>query len=1016
MAPRYRKLIRDHISEIAARDGQQLDVFSITAEPAFDLLLARKLVEESAEVLDALMKSDRQALLLELADLRTVIDTIATRAGIKPKEIIEAVANKLNQRGGFKQRLVLQEKSPRPVRLFAGGSTSLLETLRHELSICRAASFAVSFVMDSGLDAIEGAIRAALLRGIPIRLLTTDYLDVTSPTALRRLIQLHGNLDVRAFSHSARSFHPKAYLFDHGNGDGRAYVGSANLSRSGLTTGVEWTWMIRSTDLGHPMDELFGEFDTLFESSDSSVISPSWIDQYEARRRPHTESDAEIFRSVSSPSPRPVQQLALAELSRLRLEGERRAMVIAATGLGKTWLAAFDVRGFSKVLFICHREELLQQASKAFAVVHPKKSIGFAIGNQFEIDCDLVFGTIQTLSKQKSLEDPRLASFDYIVIDEFHHAAASSYTTLLDRLYPQFLLGLTATPYRGDNRDLYALCNGNVAYKIQLFEAIAMGWLCPFRYLGIADTIDYDASLIKRSGSGYDEKRLSERYRDPARTKLIVDRFLEHKGQAALGFCVSIEHAEFMASAFTNEGIKALALHSQSPSGDRASAIERLELGKISIIFTVDLFNEGVDIPCVDLVLFLRPTESMTVFLQQLGRGLRLHDRKKQLTVIDLIGNYRNVQIKLPFLVGLNDEDPESLKQAMDKVRRWIQHGERPADIPATIEIEIDEIAVDRLEQALRDGDSRKKQLAEAFAEVTRSLGRRPSLSELDLRGRFAAAHYLSRTGWGSWYGTLKSLAALTPEEIEVERVCGEFLKEIETTALTRSYKMVVLQAMLDRGALPGNVSLPDLMAHFREHFSKETNYAELVGTRIENVTHVANEVLGQYIVDNPLNAWIGGNTRRPSQWFSYDPAPKRFQYTGPRPEQLECFKDAVSERVRYRLMQYRHRKYAADRYAKVIPNNSGACIMIGKDRTDGLPRSGWHLVDTGHEYLYAKFASIAVNVIKSRPVESIDEPNIIVEVLKALFNDVDLLDFRRAYRMRFVKAAGQDAWLMVPT
>ena len=238
-------------------------------------------------------------------------------------------------------------------------------------------------------------------------------------------------------------------------------------------------------------------------------------------------------------------------------------MVIAATGLGKTWLAAFDVRGFSKVLFICHREELLQQAAKSFAVVHPKKSIGFAIGNQFEIDCDLVFGTIRTLSKQKSLEDPRLASFDYIVIDEFHHAAASSYTTLLDRLYPQFLLGLTATPYRGDNRDLYALCNGNVAYKIQLFEAIAMGWLCPFRYLGIADTIDYDASLIKRSGSGYDEKRLSERYRDPARTKLIVDRFLEHKGQAALGFCVSIEHAEFMASAFTNKGIKALALHSQ---------------------------------------------------------------------------------------------------------------------------------------------------------------------------------------------------------------------------------------------------------------------------------------------------------------------------------------------------------------------------------------------------------------------------------------------------------------------
>jgi superfamily II DNA or RNA helicase/HKD family nuclease len=1018
MASRYRKLIRDRIPEIASREGRVLDVEPALGESSFDLLLARKLVEESAEVHDALIIRDRQALISELADLQTLIDTIATRAGIGPEEIIDAATIKFAQRGVFDQRLVLKETQPRPARLHAGRNTSLLDTLRHELSICRAASFAVSFVMDSGLDALEGAIRAALLRGIPIRLLTTDYLDVTSPHALRRLIQLHGNLDVRAFSHPAKSFHPKAYLFDHGDGDGRAFVGSANLSRSGLSAGVEWTWTIRSTDLGHPMDELFGEFDALFESGYSTVISPTWIDQYEARRTPRTESDAEQSSAITTPpEPRPVQLLALAELARLRSDGEQRAMVIAATGLGKTWLAAFDARGFKKVLFIAHRDELLRQAERAFAAVHPDKTIGFAIGEQLDLDCDLVFGTVQTMSRQRALQDARLASFDYVVIDEFHHAAAPSYAKLLDRLRPHFLLGLTATPYRGDNRDLYALCDGNVAYKIQLFEAISMGWLCPFRYLGIADPIDYDASLLNASRSGYDEERLSERYRNAARTDLIIERYVEHRGRAALGFCVSIDHAEFMAGAFTNHGISALALHSGSSREDRESAIKRLESGDLSILFTVDLFNEGVDIPCVDLVLFLRPTESMTVFLQQLGRGLRLHEGKTRLTVIDLIGNYRNVQIKLPFLVGLDDDDPATLKQALEKVRTWVHYGERPAGLPPSIEIELDEISVDRLERALREGDTRKKQLADAFAEVVRSLGRRPTLSELDLRGRFSASHYLKATGWGSWYTTLKALDSLTAEENETERVCGEFLKEIEDTPMTRSYKMVVLQAMLERGALPGDLPLEDLVTHFRAHFSNEANRGEVLGTRIEDITHVASDVIGRYIVDNPVNAWIGGNTGQPSPWFTYDSGQARFRYTGPRPEHRTCFLDAVEERVAYRLMQYRQRRYAAGRHVKVVPNGAGACIMLGKDASDGLPRgSGWQLIRSGDEYFYAKFASIAINVIKRRPVDFNDEPNLIVEVLKTLFNDVDLLQFNRAYRMTIVKETGEASWRMVPT
>jgi hypothetical protein len=220
---------------------------------------------------------------------------------------------------------------------------------------------------------------------------------------------------------------------------------------------------------------------------------------------------------------------------------------------------------------------------------------------------------------------------------------------------------------------------------------------------------------------------------------------------------------------------------------------------------------------------------------------------------------------------------------------------------------------------------------------------------------------------------------------------------------------------MLERGALPGDLPLDDLVAHFRAHFSDEANRGEVLGTRIGDIAHVASDVMGRYIVDNPVNAWIGGNTGLPSPWFTFDPGQARLRYTGPQPEHRQCFLDAVEERVAYRLTQYRQRRYASGRHVKVVPNGASACIMLGNDASDGLPRgSGWQLIRSGDEYFYAKFASIAVNVIKRRPVDSNDEPNLIVDVLTTLFNDVDLLQFNRAYRMTIVKAAGEDAWRMV--
>lgn len=1012
---RNRNFTQGGTAHTATGDEYPLPEANPSEPPTPDALLCRQLVEETSDLYRVPLSKHRALLVEEVAGLQTWLNRIASRAGITPEEIAATVKRKASQSGNVARNTAPPKTAPKTARLHSGGRNRLLDALRRELSACQSACLAVSFVLESGLDLIEGDLRCALLRGASIRFLTTDYLQVTEPEALRRLIRLPGHIEVRAYSHPNRAFHPKAYLFDHGDTNGCAFVGSSNLSRSGLIDGVEWTWSIRSLDYGHPLEELLSEFECLFRSDYTRPVTPAWIDAYAAGRIPDISPTHEPVVALSATEPRPVQILALAELERLRREGEVRALVVAATGLGKTWLAAFDSRAFSRVLFIAHREELLNQAALAFSAVHPGRSVGFVADTRHEIDRDLVFATIQTLSRSRMLEEPALSQFDYVVIDEFHHAAAPSYIKVISRLTPRFLLGLTATPYRSDNRDIYAICDGNLAYEVGLFEAISLGWLCPFRYFGVADVVDYGSDLLNKSRTRYDPSRLSTRYRDPLRNELILSHFRAHPSRAALGFCISIDHAEFMATTFSDAGISALALHSKSAPDERSTAIERLSTGNIAIIFTVDLFNEGVDIPCVDLVLFLRPTESMTVFLQQLGRGLRLHGSKERLTVIDLIGNHRNAHFKLPFLVGLEDDDPDAPQDALKEVRA-LTRGIRPPALPSGVEIQIEELAVEKLAEAVKAGVTKNVLLAEAFRDLRQLLGHRPTLPELERQGRFCAEHYLKRTRWGSWYATLRALDELSPQEIEVHTECGEFLKEVESTAMTKSFKMVVLNALLETNSLAVGLPIGEIAEHFRKHFSNEVNRPEISGTSVEDLSNCGENTLVQYILENPIRAWIGENRSEPSRWFAYDRIEKRFLYTGPQPRHWAVFVAAIRERVEYRLMRYHQRRHGRTRVAKVIRTQGSACIMLGEENGDGLPRnSGWKVVQVGGEFLYAKFAKVAVNVIKRRPVDGPGEPNILVEALQRLFADSDLLAFRRAYRISIVRSTDSEAWQFVP-
>lgn len=1010
---KYEKLVRDRIPEMIARDGRTAD-YRTASVAERDSFLLRKLFEECRELVEAVRSGDSSLLRGELADVLEALEGIGQVHGIDSCSIREAAQAKRIERGGFLAQRLLETEALRSGRFFSGRSDEFLLAIRRELARCVRASIAVAFAMRSGVDLLEGALRSAAARGAALRLVTTDYLGVTEPEALSRLLAALGADRVRLYQTDGIAFHPKAWIFEHPDGSARAFVGSSNLSRSALLTGIEWNWMALDVDLTNGLTELLAEFEALYFDPRAVSLSDDLILAYSTRRPVLVQSAtrSEGVEPAPTLAPNPAQRAALTELDRLRGDGESRALVIAATGVGKTFLAAFDSLMAKSVLFVAHREELLRQAERSFRAVRPGVGTGFAIGGRFEVDAPLVFGSVQTLSRPGSLSRLAPDRFDYIVIDEFHHAAADSYQALLEHFRPRFLLGLTATPYRGDNRDLVGLCDGNIAYRVGVFEAISFGWLVPFRYWGIADVVTYSPSLLNASGTAYDTDKLTIAYNTAERAEKVLQNYRAHASTAALGFCVSIQHAQFMAAHFNEAGIWSLAVHSRPDSADRGVAIDELKRGDVQVLFTVDLFNEGVDIPCVDLVMFLRPTESMTVFLQQLGRGLRLNgERKPWLTVLDFIGNYRKAHYKLPFLAGMDDDSPEAQRRALSLLRS----GKARDLLPEGVEVTLEPVSLDALRDSLQQAGSLKDALAEAFVAVHQALGRRPTLLELERRGRFAAGRY--RHQFGSWYRALAALGSLSTAEQALDAEVGEFLRELETTPMTKSYKMVVLGAMLEHGGLSRKLPLQVISAAFRSFFQKDAHRGDIIGTAIELIETVADEVVERYVLSNPINAWIGGNRGEPSRWFSFDESEKAFQYIGPISSDPGAFDSAVRERVEWRLASYFDRQSRGDSIFSVIPaggDRGRVCIMLGDSPRAGpveLPRGrGWKMVRVNGRYLHAKFVKVAINLLKERPVDGDAEPNLLTDEMKKLLGP-DLLSFEKRYRVRITRLPQEDVW-----
>ncbi|MFH7587027.1 DEAD/DEAH box helicase family protein [Oceanimonas sp. AH20CE76] len=774
-----------------------------------------------------------------------------------------------------------------------------------------AITMAVSFIRQSGLWLLKDALHEALGRGATLRVLTSDYLDVTEPVALRELMLLaERSADVRIYQSSGEAgFHLKSYLFIQQQGEqqlqGKGFVGSSNLSKAALTQSLEWSWQLTVNDVHSPAASsllaLQAQMERLFNDSRVVPLSSEWIDDYLRRYRQSplthlrlvtgdTRSDDETLRET--PMPNSVQEAALAALQASRTEGYRRGLVVMATGLGKTWLAAFDVRQMqaARILFVAHRDEIIRQAQSTFIHMNPDAHTGLYTGDQKE-QANWLFASVQTLGRDVHLKRFDREHFDYIIVDEFHHATASSYRRLLDHFRPKFLLGLTATPDRTDQADILALCDDNLVFECHLREAIERRHLVPLVYHGIYDEhINYE-EIPWRNGR-FDPDALDHAFASQKRAKHALEQWRRLGRSRTLAFCVSVRHAEFMARIFQEAGINAAAVYAGS-SLPRNQALKDLAVGRLSVIFSVDLFNEGTDLPAIDTLLMLRPTESRIVFLQQLGRGLRLHPGKQDLMVIDLVGNHRSCLFK-----------PWQLQETLGGSGT---PGVTDITLPPGCFINLDPQVI-KLADQLRYGS--RVRVADDYVRLRDQLGSRPTaVQAFQANIDFTKV----RKQHGSWFGLVQEQGDLPANAERVLAKLHDFLLTgIETTRLAKCFKLILLQALLELDGLREPPLLSELAEQSRLVLERHPDlFMQDLPKPQQTIAGNSAQWLS-YWSRNPIkHSTSGSGDSQADYWFEIQN--ERFcpRFSLPLNE-LSTLHDMMQELVDLRLAEYRRRKNKA--------------------------------------------------------------------------------------------------------
>jgi superfamily II DNA or RNA helicase/HKD family nuclease len=610
-------------------------------------------------------------------------------------------------------------------------NTTVLQSLLEELEVCQSFIFSVAFITESGLATLKTVLYDLAQRGIKGRILTSTFLQFNSPKAFRELLKIP-NVDVKLTD--LPGFHAKGYIFHHETHH-TLVIGSSNLTAQALQVNYEWNVKLTSHQDGEIIRHFSNQFDDVWDKA--FPLTEEWIEKYavayeESKEKRAVEKVIELpadyrvntIQDALSIEPNKMQEAALAQIQAVRDAGHNKGLVISATGTGKTFLSAFDVRSVQPgcMLFIVHREQILQKAMSDYKKIlggHDEQ-FGIFSGSSREIDRKYVFATIQTLSKQENLVLFEREAFDYVLIDEVHKAGAKSYQRVIDYFEPTFMLGMTATPERMDDFNIYELFDYNIAYEIRLQEALEEDMLSPFHYYGVTD-IEYNGELIS------DTAMLAHLVTDE-RINHIIEKvnYYGYSGESVKGliFCSRKEETHQLANALNERGYRTCALTGDDSQEVRISRVEQLESGELDYILTVDIFNEGIDIPSINQVVMLRQTASSIIFIQQLGRGLRKHNSKEYVTIIDFIGNYKNNYL-IP--VALSGES----SQNKDTIRRRMKNTDYIKGIST---VNFEEIARKQIYKSISDSKlTAMKTLKDAYTALRNRLGRIPYLQDFIL-------------------------------------------------------------------------------------------------------------------------------------------------------------------------------------------------------------------------------------------------------------------------------------------